>query len=72
MISWFKNNKNNNEDSKPKYPHKGMQIHEVQPVIFGGDPVDPQNKVFLTRQQHAEIVTWWNYKLREVKNEIKK
>jgi hypothetical protein len=49
---------------------KGMQIHEIQPVILGGSPTDPANKTILTRQKHAEIVTWWNRKIKEFENQL--
>jgi hypothetical protein len=39
---------------------RGMQLVEIKPVIFGEDPVDPQNKAWVTRQQHFEIVRYWN------------
>ena len=38
----------------------GMELFEISPVILGGDPVDPKNKVWLTRQQHFEAVRYWN------------
>jgi hypothetical protein len=44
----------------------GKEVHEVHPVVFGGSPTDPKNKVLLTPEQHAEYCVWWNrlyYKL---------
>jgi RHS repeat-associated protein len=38
----------------------GLQLHEIQPVKFGGSPIDPLNKIPLTPQQHATVTTWWN------------
>ena len=38
----------------------GREIFEIKPVILGGDPTDPQNKVALTRNQHIETVRYWN------------
>ena len=38
----------------------GLQIHEVHPVKFGGDPTNPANKVGLTQAEHAQYTTWWN------------
>jgi RHS repeat-associated protein len=38
----------------------GLQIHEIQPVRFGGSPTDPANKIPLTPQQHSPATTWWN------------
>ncbi|MDX8440061.1 SMI1/KNR4 family protein [Mesorhizobium australafricanum] len=40
--------------------HPGMQLAEVNPVLFGGDTVDPANRVWLTRSQHFEYVRFWN------------
>ena len=38
-----------------------VDIHEVQPVKFGGSPTDPANKVILDRTLHRQQVTpWWN------------
>lgn len=39
----------------------------VQPIVFGGDPHSPQNIVWLSVDQHAEAVKWWNNKYRELK-----
>lgn len=39
---------------------KGKEIHEIHPVKFGGDPVDPSNKVALSREDHMEFTKWWN------------
>jgi hypothetical protein len=39
---------------------RGLQLHEIQPVKFGGSPTDPLNKVPLTPQQHSPATTWWN------------
>ena len=39
---------------------KDMEIFELMPVILGGDPVNPKNKIVLTRDQHIEAVVYWN------------
>ncbi|HKD31414.1 MAG TPA: SMI1/KNR4 family protein [Xanthobacteraceae bacterium] len=39
---------------------KGMELFEITPVLLGGDPSDPKNKIWLTRQQHFEAVRFWN------------
>jgi hypothetical protein len=44
---------------------KAMEIVELKPVIVGGDPIDPNNKGVLTRQQHFEFVRYWNRLIRE-------
>lgn len=38
---------------------KGMQIHEIQPVKFDGNPTDIANKIPLTPSEHAKATTWW-------------
>ena len=40
-------------------PH-AMELVEIKPIILGGDPTDPQNKTWVTRQQHFELVRYWN------------
>ena len=44
----------------------GMQLVEIVPVIVGGDPVDPQNKTWVTRGQHFEMVRYWNRVIAEL------
>lgn len=45
---------------------RGSQLHEIQPVKFGGSPTDPLNKIPLTPQQHSPATTWWNQLQRNV------
>jgi hypothetical protein len=38
-----------------------VDVHEIQPVKFGGSATDPANKVILPRNVHTQQVTpWWN------------
>ena len=39
----------------------------VQPVVFGGDPEQEDNMTWITLDQHAELVRWWNAKYIEMK-----
>ncbi|WP_181175820.1 hypothetical protein [Mesorhizobium sp. B2-3-4] len=39
---------------------KGMELLDIKPIAVGGDPVSLENKVWLTRQQHFEVVRFWN------------
>ena len=48
---------------------KGLHLHRTHPILFGGNPSDPQNITFVTRLQHAELATFWNRKIREMKNQ---
>lgn len=47
----------------------GMEIFEIKPVLLGGDPVAPENKTVLTRQQHIEAVRYWNNMIRKMRAE---
>lgn len=38
---------------------RGWQIHEVQPVRFGGNPVDIANKIVVQQEFHQQISGWW-------------
>jgi RHS repeat-associated protein len=41
--------------------HTGLEIHEIQPVKFNGDPIHIENKTLLLEDFHRELVTpWWN------------
>jgi len=46
--------------NRPDWHPRGMELVEIKPIIVGGDPVDPQNKTWVTRQQHFELVRFWN------------
>jgi hypothetical protein len=37
-----------------------LEIHEITPVAFGGDPAEKSNKVLLRPPQHAEVCRFWN------------
>jgi LysM repeat protein len=44
-----------------------VDVHEIQPVKFGGDPADPANKIILPRDVHRQQVTpWWNQLQRDI------
>lgn len=38
---------------------KGLDIHEVKPVKWGGSPTDISNKIPLSRSEHAKLTGWW-------------
>jgi hypothetical protein len=45
----------------------GKEIHEVVPIIFGGSPTDPKNKVLVTPEKYAEAVVAWNRQYYDMK-----
>ena len=38
----------------------GKEVHEIQPILFGGDPTDNKNKVLVTSEEHAKFSVFWN------------
>jgi hypothetical protein len=38
----------------------GKEIHEIHPVVFGGNPLDPKNKALVPIKDYAELVVFWN------------
>jgi hypothetical protein len=46
---------------------KGMEVFEVTPIVLGGSPTDPKNKMVLTRDQHIQAVRYWNKVISELR-----
>jgi hypothetical protein len=44
----------------------GKEIHEIHPVVFGGDPASEDNKAYLTPPEYAPYVVWWNRQYRRI------
>ena len=40
--------------------YSGKHIHEIKPVKFNGDPIDPNNKIEMEPQLHYELNNFWN------------
>ncbi|WP_428897783.1 hemagglutinin repeat-containing protein [Parelusimicrobium proximum] len=38
---------------------KGLDLHEIHPVKFGGSPTDVANKIAITRQEHNAYNAFW-------------
>jgi RHS repeat-associated protein len=48
--------------------YKGLEIHEIQPVKYGGSATDAANKIAIPRDYHRKVVTpWWNDNMRSIK-----
>ncbi|MER8433528.1 hypothetical protein [Mesorhizobium caraganae] len=46
---------------------QSVDVHEINPVKFGGSPIDPANKIVLPRDVHRQQVTpWWNQLLKDL------
>lgn len=50
--------------------YQNREIFEITPIKLGGDPVDPHNKIALTRQQHIEAVNYWNRVIKDIEKNI--
>jgi hypothetical protein len=40
----------------------------VKPIVFGGDPEPGENMIWISHEQHAELVRWWNEQYRAAIN----
>lgn len=47
--------------------YAGKEIFEIRPVILGGSPTDPSNKVVLDRHDHIKAVVYWNRIIRDLR-----
>ncbi len=52
-------NKANTALHKANPAFKGLTIHEIHPIKFGGDPIDPSNKIALSPVDHSQYTNWW-------------
>jgi len=43
------------------------EVFEIKPVILGGSPTDPGNKIVLTRDEHIKTVLYWNRIIAELR-----
>lgn len=39
----------------------------LKPLVFGGDPASHENQAWITRDQHAQLVRYWNDMYHSVK-----
>ena len=46
---------------------RGLQIHEIHPIKFGGNPTNMSNKILLTPAEHAQYTNFWNSMMRGIK-----
>jgi hypothetical protein len=46
------------------------EVHDVLPIVFGGNPTDPKNKILLEPIQYAEYVVWWNRRYRQIRGQL--
>jgi hypothetical protein len=57
------------DSALPQAAHPGKEIFEIKPLILGGSPTDLENKAMLTRDQHMEVVRYWNKVVSDLRNQ---
>ena len=45
----------------------GLEVHEPHPVVLGGDPSDPKNKLLLEPITHAQPARFFNKIFKQVR-----
>jgi hypothetical protein len=40
----------------------------VKPIVFGGDPTQKENTTWVSLEEHARLVRWWNDLYRSTRN----
>lgn len=45
----------------------GNVIHEIKPVIVGGSPTDPANKILMPLADYLPLTAWWNDRITEMR-----
>jgi hypothetical protein len=43
----------------------------ITPVVFGGDPQMGDNMTWVSHEQHAQLVRWWNEMYQSVKRPLR-
>ena len=54
------------DDLEPDGRYSGKVKWYLKPIVFGGDPRIGENLKWVSHEQHAELVRWWNKLYRDV------
>lgn len=54
------------EAQAPSERTLGEELHHIHPLTLGGDPEALSNLINVSRQQHVELVRWWNRLIRDL------
>jgi cell wall assembly regulator SMI1 len=63
FLSWLASRVSVENQPMPDDARLGQVVYEKTPIIVGGSPTDPANKVLVPLAKYAEIVGWWNERL---------
>ena len=47
-------------DHRPPEWLKGYVVHHTQPIVLGGPPADPSNRVLVLQDKHPEVAVFWS------------
>ena len=50
---------------------KDVEIHDIQPLKFGGSPTDLSNKIVLDSEFHQQVSAWWKKLQRDIESSQK-
>ena len=66
LLRWIAN-RNPDAQPPPVGPPAthGLVIYEKHPIILGGSPTDPDNKMLIPLAKYTELVAWWNGRIRD-------
>lgn len=45
----------------------GKIIHHVTPIILGGDPTSMDNVTIISRDEHFQLIRYWNSVIRNIR-----
>ena len=53
-------------DKIERNKHFGCELHYIMPLILGGDIFDKDNKIWVSRIQHIQLVRYWNVIIKDM------
>jgi hypothetical protein len=58
--------------TNPNPSQLGLDLYAKQPIVLGGSPTDPANRVLVAPPKHAELAVYWNKVYRRLVEQQKK
>lgn len=52
---------------QPDKRFRGKVKWYTQPLVFGGDPLAKENTIWVSLDQHVQLVKWWNDRYQQMK-----
>lgn len=59
----------NHQGLRPDSRFQGKIKWYIKPLVFGGEPQAKNNIAWVSHEQHAQLVLWWNKKYRSLRPE---